>query len=404
VLIDFRALVIIGLVAVLAPLIVELPPRLRLPVVVAEIGFGIVIGPDVLDLVQVDDLIDFLSQLGLAFLFFLAGLEIELPRIRGRPLKLATQGWLLSIAIAFGFTGILHLSGYVVSELYLSVALATTALGILMPILRDLGELETRFGTFTVAAGALGEFGPILAIALLLSGQGPGVAAILLAAFTAAALLVAYVAMHWRPPRLLKALQKTMHSSAQLPVRLSVLILLALVYLASREGLDLLLGAFAAGIIVGLVTRSAEAEPLRVKLEGLGFGFFIPIFFVVTGIEFNLSELLDSPSSILRLPLFVLLFLLVRGLPVFLLYRRDLERAERLPLALLSATALPLVVAVTTIAVEAGKMRPENAAALVGAGMVSVFLYPLIALTLRRRGRGAPSPASTPHTRSASQP
>lgn len=384
-LIDFRALVIIALVAVLAPLLVDLPSRLRLPVVVAEIGFGIVIGPDVLGWVEVDDLIDFLSQLGLAFLFFLAGLEIDLPRIRGRPLRLAARGWLLSIALALGFAGVLHAAGYVTSPLYLGIALATTALGILMPVLRDLGELDTRFGTFTVAAGTLGEFGPIVAIALLLSGQRPGVAAILLVLFTVAALLAAYVVLHWRPPRLVGTLRKTMHSSAQLPVRLSLLILLALVYLASREGLDLLLGAFAAGIIVGLVTRSEDAEPVRVKLEGIGYGFFVPIFFVVTGIEFDLAALLDNPASILRLPVFVLLFLLVRGLPAFLLYRRDLGRADRWPLALFSATALPLVVAVTTIAVEAGKMKPESAAALVGAGMLSVFLYPLIALTLRRR-------------------
>jgi Kef-type K+ transport system membrane component KefB len=384
-LVDFQALVIIGAVAVLAPLVVDLPPRLRLPVVVAELGFGIVIGPDVLDLVEVDDLIDFLSQLGLAFLFFLAGLEIDLGRIRGRPLKLATGGWLLSIALAFGIAGLLHATGYIVSELYLGVALSTTALGVLMPILRDLGELETRFGTFSVAAGALGEFGPILAIALLLSGESFGVSAILLVIFTLAALLAAVLTLRFQPPRLVSALQRTMHSSAQLPVRLSILILLALVYLASREGLDLLLGAFAAGIIVGLVSKSEDAEPLRIKLEGIGFGFFIPIFFVVSGIEFDLDALLDDPSSLLRVPLFLVLFLVVRGLPALLLYRRDLSRAERWPLALLSSTALPLVVAITTIAVEAGQMRPENAAALVGAGMLSVFIYPLVALTLRRR-------------------
>jgi Kef-type K+ transport system membrane component KefB len=300
-------------------------------------------------------------------------------------LKLATTGWLLSIALAFGLTGILHVTGYVISELYLSIALATTALGVLMPILRDLGELETRFGAFTVAAGALGEFGPILAIALLLSGDSFGISAILLVVFTLAAFVAAYLALHFQPPRLVSALQRTMHSSAQLPVRLSILILLALVYLASREGLDLLLGAFAAGIIVGLVSKSEDAEPLRVKLEGIGFGFFIPIFFVVSGIEFDLAALLDNPSSFLRVPLFLLLFLVVRGLPAFLFYRRDLVRTERLPLALLSSTALPLVVAITTIAVEAGQMRPENAAALVGAGMISVFVYPLVALTLRRR-------------------
>ncbi len=385
--IDFRALVIIGAVAVLAPLVVDLPARLRLPVVVAELGFGIIIGPDVLGLVEVDDLIDFLSQLGLAFLFFLAGLEIDLARIRGRPIRLAIRGWLLSLVLAFAITGILQATGYVISALYVGVALATTALGTLMPILRDEGELETRFGTFMIAAGAAGEFGPILAIALLLSGSSPRVSAILLIVFTVAALLAAFLVLRFRPPRLVRLLQRTMHSSAQLPVRLSILILLALVYLASREGLDILLGAFAAGIVVGLVTKSEDAEPLRIKLEGIGFGFFIPIFFVVSGIQFDLDALLDSPASILRVPLFLLLFLVIRGLPAMLLYRRDLARDERIPLALLSATALPLVVAITTIALDAGKMRPENAAALVGAAMLSVFLYPLLALTLRRRAQ-----------------
>jgi Kef-type K+ transport system membrane component KefB len=257
-----------------------------------------------------------------------------------------------------------------------------------MPILRDAGELSTRFGTFLVAAGSLGEFGPILAIALLLSGRSPGTAAILLAVFLVFAALAALLVLRFRPPRLLRLLGETMHTSAQLPVRLSLLILLVFVWLASREGLDILLGAFAAGLVVGLVTRSEHAEPLRVKLEGIGFGFFIPIFFVVSGIEFDLQALLDSPSSILRVPLFLLLFLVVRGLPAILLYRRDLSRPERASLALFSATALPLVVAITTIALEAGKMRPENAAALVGAGMLSVFVYPLVALTIRARTGG----------------
>jgi Kef-type K+ transport system membrane component KefB len=385
--VDLQALVIIGAVAVLAPIVVDLPARLRLPIVVAELGLGILIGPDVLGIVEPDATIDFFSDLGLAFLFLLAGLEIELSRIRGRPLKLATLGWVISLGLGFAFAGILQAAGYVISDLYVGVALATTALGTLMPILRDAGELETPFGTHVMAAGALGEFGPILAIALLLStGASRAVTAMLLVAFMVLTLVAAFLTLRVHPPRIMRLLGGTMHSSAQLPLRLSLLLLLALVYLASEFGLDLLLGAFAAGMILGLVTRSEDAEPLRVKLEGLGFGFFIPIFFIVSGIEFDLEALLDSPEALLRLPLFLVLFLVVRGLPAILLYRRDLSLADRIPLALLSATALPLVVAITGIAVEAGKMRPENAAALVGAGMVSVFVYPLVALTLRRRG------------------
>jgi Kef-type K+ transport system membrane component KefB len=181
-----------------------------------------------------------------------------------------------------------------------------------------------------------------------------------------------------------------MHTSAQLPVRLSILILVIFVWLADREGLDILLGAFAAGLIVGLVAKSDEAEPLRIKLEGIGFGFFIPIFFVVSGIEFDLDALLDDPASIIRVPVFLTFLLIVRGLPALLLYRSDLSLRDRTSLALLSATALPLVVAVTTIAVEAGEMEPEDAAALVGAGMISVFVYPLVALILRRGSSTSP--------------
>jgi Kef-type K+ transport system membrane component KefB len=393
---DLKVLAIIGGLAVLAPLLADLPSRIRLPVVVAEIGLGILFGPQVLDVVQTDDLIDFLSQLGLAFLFFLAGLEIDYALIRGRPLRLATTGWAVSVALALALALIFERAGSVTWAVG-SLALTTTALGALMPILRDAGELGSRFGRFAVAFGVVGEFGPIVAIAIVLEGSSHRLArVILLVVFLAVAALAALVAMRARPPRMVRLVEQTMNSSAQLAVRLCVGILLALVFVADRFGLDILLGAFAAGMIVGLVARGEGSEPVRAKIEGIGFGFFVPLFFIVTGIEFDLDALLGSTKALIELPVFLVLLLLIRGLPAALLARRDLPRRELVPLALLTATGLPLIVAITAIGTDQGLMRSETAAALVGAGMLSVFLYPFLAFVLRRPRRPGDEARSEP--------
>jgi len=385
---DLSTFVVIVGVAVLAPVIVQLPLRIGIPVVVAEIALGILIGPQGLGFAQEDPLIEFLSNLGLAFLFFLAGMELDFNRIRGRPLNLAVGGWVISIVLAFSIAAGLQASGFVVSGLLTGAALATTALGALLPILRDAGVLNTRFGANVMAVGAVGEFGPIVLIAVLLGGDSDTVTSILLLASFVLLALAAGFGAHKIPDRVLGRINQSMHRSGQLPVRLSMLLLIALVYMASEFGLDVILGAFSAGLIVGLIARGPEAEPLHVKFDGIGYGFLIPIFFINSGMAFDLDALLASPSTMLRLPVFLALLLLVRGLPVFLLYRResDLPRHERWPLALLSATALPLIVAITEIGVETDRMHPATAAALVGAGMISVFLYPMLALKLRGGG------------------
>ena len=377
-------LVVIAIVAALAPIVVDLPARIRLPVVVVEVLLGILVGPDVLGIAKQGTIIDFLSTLGLAFLFFLAGVEIEFERVRGRPARLGLVGWLVSVALGLSIGALLQAIGFVLDWDLVGFALCTTALGTLMPILRDEGELETRFGSYVVGIGTSGEFGPIVAVSLFFGAHRTAASALLLVAFAAIAVGAALVAMRARPRRITKLIAETMETSAHLAVRLSLLVLIVLVYFAEKFGLDLILGAFAAGVVVGLVAHTERAEPLRAKLEGIGYGFVIPIFFVVSGISFNVDALFDSATTILRLPLFLGLFLLVRGLPVLLFYRRDLPR-ELAPLALYSATALPLVIAITQIGLDTGRMRPETAAALVGAGMVSVFAFPLTALTLRRR-------------------
>jgi Kef-type K+ transport system membrane component KefB len=391
---ELRSLLVIVFVAALAPLVAELPTRLRAPVVVAEIVFGILIGPEVLDFAQPAGLVPFMSNLGLIFLFFLAGLEVDLPRVRGRPLRLGGWGWAFSAALAIAIAAALKEAGFVVDGLLVGIALCTTAIGTLMPILRDAGELDTPFGPFVLAAGAAGEFGPLLLMSVFLTtDEAPLEVILLLIGFLLVSLAAAGIALRARPPHVITTIERTMRTSAQLALRLSLAALFGLAYLAYRLGFDVILGAFAAGLVVGLVTKGEEAEELRLKFEGIGFGFLIPIFFVVTGMNFDLDALFSSVSAVLRLPLFLALFLVVRGLPALLFYRGTLSAQDRTPLALYSATALPLVVAVTTIGVETDRMSTENAAALVGAAMTSVLVFPLVALTLRRRSRALPAPA-----------
>lgn len=382
-----HALLIVLVVAAIAPLFNELPIRLRLPLVVLELIFGIVVGPQVLDLVVAEGILRTLAALGLSFLFFLAGMDLDFYTLRGDPLRLGLLGWLVSVVVALVLTHALQAAGLVSDPVLVAVALSTTAIGTLLPILREAHELDTRFGRFVLGAGSIGEFGPIVLFSLIITGdEGVAVRSGLLATFVFIACACAVVALRLRPPHIIALLARELQSTSQLPIRLSMVLLGGLVVLADFLGLDILLGAFAAGSLVGLVARGPGAEPFRQKLDALGFGFLIPIFFVMSGARVDLTALFASPSSLARVPLFLVLFLLVRGLPV-LLYRNQLSGPERRDLALFSATTLPLVVVIAELGKATGRMLPENAAALVGAGILSVLLYPLVALTLRARTR-----------------
>ena len=384
-------LVLIGLVAVISPLLAELTGRLGVPGVVFEIALGIVIGPAVLGVAHPGGIVTALEAMGLSYLMFLAGLELDLARIRGRSLRLAAVGWMISLALALAIASVLTVLGTVLDALVIGLALTTTALGTLLPILRDTGLTEGRFGARVMAIGSVGEFGPVLAVAVLLDHRNPETTAVLLLVFVVVAVAAALAAARPHPPRVIQFLHRHVHSSAQLPVRISVLLIIGLVFLAFRLGLDVLLGAFAAGIVVRLFVQGEDRTIVRGKLEAIGFGFLVPIFFIVSGMQFDLRALLATPAGLLRVPLFLVLLLVVRGTPALLLYRRDLPRYQLVPLGLVSATGLPLIVVITTIGVQEGRMRPVNAAALVAAGMLSVLLYPLLArMRLRPAGRGGP--------------
>jgi Kef-type K+ transport system membrane component KefB len=387
---SFLVIVVAASVAGLIAALVE--PRLAIPVVVIELMLGIVVGPDVLDLAKPDSFTDFFANLGLGMLFFFAGYEIDFRRIAGKPLVLALVGWALSLLLAYTIGGLLAAAGIVLSLLFTGSALATTAIGTLIPVLRDAGEMPTRFGTFLLAAGAVGEFGPILLITLFLSAGHPIEEGLILVLFVVVAVFVAVVAVRsafvgW------PLLERTLEASSQLAVRLSVLLIFGLVALAYELGLDLLLGGFVAGLIARMALQGREVELFEAKLTAIGYGFFIPFFFIVSGIEFDLDALLSSAETLYKLPLFLALFFVVRGVPALALYRGVLaDRRDRLALAFYSATELPLVVAITTLAVEANHMRGSTAASLVGAAMISTLAFPLVAMTLRKGRAGAQPP------------
>jgi Kef-type K+ transport system membrane component KefB len=389
--IDTESFLVIVTVAALAAFLAALvEPRLAVPVVVIEIVAGIVVGPQLLDLADPDEFIDFFSNLGLGMLFFFAGYEIDFQRIRGTPLRLALLGWVMSLALAYGLGGLLEMSGLVLSLLFTGSAMATTAIGTLIPILSDAGELRTRFGTYMLGAGAAGEFGPILLITLVFSTKGAAGNAAILLAFVVLAVLTALVAVRGAG-RGWPLLERTLETSGQLAVRIAVVLVFALGALAASLGLDLLLGGFVAGVIVREALRGHEVRLFESKLTAVGYGFFIPFFFVTSGLKFELSALTENPIRLLELPLFLVLFLVVRGAPALLLYRRQLDGRDRRALAVFSATELPLVVAITTIAIEQGHMRASTAASLVGAAILSTMIYPLVGLRLRgERARAAP--------------
>lgn len=380
------SIVLVPALAVLAPILASVVGRVaKVPLVVFEIVLGIIAGPSVLGWIPKSDALTTLSNFGLAFLFFMAGMEIDFVTIKGRSLKRAILGWLISLAVAI-VLGVL-LAPSPIAGVYVGIALCSTALGTLMPLLRDAGELKTPFGLAVIAIGAVGEFGPLIAISLFLSGRTPLAAAIVLIAFVVVAGVGVWLASRGTHERFHRLIRATLHTSGQFAVRFVVVVVAALVGLSLALGLDMLLGAFAAGILCKVLlsgAREEDAEQIEGKLEAVAFGVVVPIFFIVTGINFDLRGLLADPHALILLPVFLVLMLVVRGLPGLLAAPVGSTGKDRAAITLFTATALPIIVAVTNIGLANHDLPSGTASALVGAGMLSVLLFPVIALMLRR--------------------
>src|SRR4051795_12989505 len=355
------------------------------PTGVGELVLGGIIGPQEVGL-HVTDFMRFFAGLGLGMLFFFAGYEIDLHRIAGLPLRLGVVGWIMSLAIAYTIGGVLAWAGIVLSLLYTGSALATTAIGTLIPVLSDTGELRTRLGTFLLAAGAVGEFGPILLLTLILSSQGAVHNALILLAFVALAVAVALLVVRSKSSAL-RLFEQTIEKSSQLAVRWIVVLVFALAMLAFQLGLDLLLGGFAAGMITRQLLSKHEVPGFDSKLTGVAFGVFVPFFFVVSGMQLDIAALFSTVGAVAKMFLFFVLFLVVRGTPALLLYRDTLNPRERVSLALFCSTQLPLVLAITTVARETGNMHATTAASLVCAAVLSTLVFPILGLRLRTRAR-----------------
>jgi Kef-type K+ transport system membrane component KefB len=381
---DAGSLVLVLAAASAGAILSRLHSRIILPTVVLEILLGILIGPEGLGLAEIDTYVDFLADFGLVFLFFFAGIELVEHRVARRSLVRGTAGWAISIAIGVAIGYLLHGAGLDAEGWLLGVALSTTALGTLVPILADARLLPTTLGSAVLGAGVAGEFWPILVVSIFLTGAyGAVTETVLLLVFGVIVLLAAAGALRARPPRLVRVLQQTVHTTGQAAVRLSVFTLAGLVFLSVEAGFDFVLGAFAGGLVVGLALSTADAAPVRMRLEGVGYGFLVPIYFVVTGMNFDLDSLL-TPSGLGLAGLFLGLFVVVRGTPS-LLWIRDLGPRRTLSLAVFSATGLPLIVAIVGIGIERGAIGRDVGTSLIGAGMLSVLTLPLIASAVASR-------------------
>ena len=389
------ALVIVAVVVTLSPFLTAFLRRwVNLPGVVVEIALGIAIGPYVLGWASVGDVLGLLAEFGLVFLIFLAGFEVDARAVRQRAARIAAIGWLCSLAIAIGAAWALHLVDATSSVRFVAIALTATAVGILLPILGDNGLHGTPLGTHVLAGGVVGELGPILAITIVLTSDSPGFTTLVVLGFAAITVVAIWVARRSAQPRIVLVIQDTLQSSGQAGVRIAVLCCITLVWAASQFGLDVLLGAFAAGLVarVFLVSGQPSDEAadavdnraeVQVRLEAIGYGFVVPVFFVVSGMRFDLEAMVDPVEGVM-IPLFLLLFLLVRGLPA-LLTRRDLSRHDVVALALFQASTLPMVVVISQIGLGSGQMSSVDASGLIGAGLVSVVVFPILAMAAHRR-------------------
>lgn len=381
--IDLVSLALISLVSVACPIIAGLIPGKPIPETVLLLLAGALLGPHGLGAIQSTDAINLLSDLGLAFLFLLAGYEISPKSLTGTEGKRGAATWAVTFAIAFVVVAIWPtLSAFELDGLAVVIALTTTAMGTLLPILQERGILGTRMGNEIIAYGTWGELLPIIAMALLLSTRATWQTVVILLAFLAIAVAAAAV------PKIAERIGGYVHrfivananTNSQMVIRAVNLLLIGLTAISAVFDLDIVLGAFAAGFILRYLIPQGD-QTMEMKHNAIAYGFLVPLFFVVSGAKVDVRAIGAEPEL---LGLFILLLLFVRALPIFVglstgRESRTMDVRERLTVAFYCTTALPIIVAVTSVAVSAEAMSQQTASVLVAAGGVTVFLMPLLA-------------------------
>jgi Kef-type K+ transport system membrane component KefB len=379
---------VVFVVAVLAPVLASLAPRLRLPAVALEIVIGVLIGPAVLGLVEMDDVLQVLATLGLGYLLFVAGLELDLTTLRGRT-GILFGSWGLSCVLAMTFGLVIHVLDAEDQALLVAIALASTSLGLVVPVLREAGQSTTSFGQTVMGASSIAEFGALLLLTLFYSGQGvgPGRQVVLIVLFCVMTLIVGLtVAGVGRAPSVWPALERLADTSSQLSLRAVLVVFLIFLALATDLGLEAILGAFVAGALLRFLDHEhhLEQQSLKPKIEAIGYGFLVPIFFITSGVQVELDALTESPRYLVLIPVFVLAMLVVRGVPS-LLFHRFFDRQHVVASAFLQSTNLSFIVVVSTLGVQTGALDAGSSAALLAAGVLSVLVYPPAAMAVLSR-------------------
>jgi Kef-type K+ transport system membrane component KefB len=382
---DFRTLFIIFIAIVVAPFLTRAPFLRRTPLVAIELILGIILGPGVANLVRLDEIVGFLREMGLVFLFFQAGFESRRHGISSMALRLGVQSWAGSFLLAAVFSTLLYLLGLVQSPLLLAIILPTTAFGILIPMLRDSRDLGTVFGDYLLGLAAFGELCPLILASIVLAKEKHHIHQIFLSlGFLALAAGSIFLAC-----QLLSRVPKTkladwLTNSGGLAVKSALLILLAYVCFANTFGMEAVIGAYAAGMVVALLESAGDDATLEERLTTIGSDCFIPVFFVASGVAFDLRMLAFDPASLLQFLLFCCAIAMIRLIPLNI-YRARLAEDELPALGLLSAATLPLVVALSHLGVQTGQIRPDTATALTGAALVTVTVFPAVAYWIRVR-------------------
>ena len=385
---SYGSLLVVVLISFLVPLLIGFFPFIRVPAPVLLIVFGIAVGPSGFGWVKVDLPVRVLSLIGLAFLLFLAGIEIDPRRLRGPIVRQIGLGYAFSLCLAAVVGFGLGAASITKSPLLIAIALSATSLGLVVPVLKDAGQSESQVGQFTIAGASVADFGAVLLLSVFFSmskGSTSG-KLILLGGFVVLIVVAAAALLRLgTSERLTSVLEMLQDTTAEIRVRFAVVLLVLFVVLASKFGLETILGAFLAGAILNFVDRDSMSHPnFRVKLEAIGYGFLVPVFFVTSGLTFDLRALLHSPSAFAEIPLFLLGLLVVRGVPA-VFYRSSVGRRNTIAIGLLQATSLPFLVVASAIGVSLGVIKPVTGTALVSAGLLSCVVFPLVALILLRR-------------------
>jgi Kef-type K+ transport system membrane component KefB len=384
---NFVGLLIVAVIAVAAPLLAELVPGRVLPPVVVEVVAGVLVGPQVLGWAHVDVPITVLSFMGLGFVLFLAGLELEPDSLWSRQSRAAMMAFAVTLVVAFPLAAILKAAGASADLRILALALTSTSLGVVVPILRDSGESTSPFGQGVIVAASIGEFASLVLLTVLFSADPkstPVQIAYVVGLVASAAVAVVIVTRWWGSRWFTDALHRLDETTSQLRVRAAFVLLLVFAALADRFGVDAVLGAFVAGIVLRVANRDTGAakERFTAKLHAIGFGFLVPIFFITTGMKLDVRAMFADVHTLLLVPLFLVGMAAARGVPSLVLFRQ-FRRPAAVAAAALQATSLTFPIIASTIGLSLHFMSRPTAAALVAAGLLSVIVFPIVALTLR---------------------